>query len=81
MELGKREPMSIEDIRELMALKGWRATHLAAALDLTETTVYRWLMGLGVPKGPARVLMRLWLEEARASSNGAKTNGRKRVTA
>ncbi len=61
--------MSKEEIQELMDLKGWSKTQLAAALDVTENIVYRWFSGDRVPGGPATVLMRLWLNEARASKS------------
>ncbi len=57
--------MKPEEIAELMQLKGWSRTQLAAALDLTENTVHQWFSGRRVPGGPATILMRMWLEEAR----------------
>lgn len=59
--------MAPAEIRELMDLKDWSKTDLASALDLTENAVYRWLApgSVGSPRGPASILMRLWLQEAR----------------
>jgi DNA-binding transcriptional regulator YiaG len=66
--------MTPTEIRELLALKGWSRTQLAAALDVTENTVHQWISGRrrsGSVRGPAVILMRMWLEEARASSGAA----------
>lgn len=81
MELGKREPMTVEDIRELLALRNWRAIHLAVALDVTENTVYRWLMGVVKPRGPANILLRQLLTAARkeAAHEAAASGKRKQV--
>lgn len=68
---GKR--MKREEIGELLKLKGWSRTRLAAELDLTENTIQRWFMSPNAVKGPASVLMRQWLEECRA---GKSKNGR-----
>jgi DNA-binding transcriptional regulator YiaG len=57
--------MSTEEIRELMKLKGWTNTKLAAALDMSENGVKRWFVGDRHPSGPASILMRMWLDEAR----------------
>jgi DNA-binding transcriptional regulator YiaG len=60
--------MRKHEIAELLKLLGWSRTKLAAELDLTENTVQRWFMGDHEVKGPASVLMRQWLEEARRQS-------------
>lgn len=57
--------MTLDDIRELLELKGWTKTRLAAELSLTENTVNRWFHGSRAPGGPAAILMRIWLNEAR----------------
>lgn len=57
------------EIEELMRLKNWSPTRLAAELDLTTNAVYRWLNGGRVPGGPACILMRMWLAEVRRKAN------------
>lgn len=57
--------MKIEEVQELLTLKGWTKRHLAAQLALSEDTVYRWFVNKVVPRSPAVVLMRHWLTEAR----------------
>lgn len=57
--------MKLKDIRELLELKGWSQADLARRLDMHEATVSRWLSGATKPAGPARILMRQWLAEAR----------------
>jgi len=71
--------MEIEEIRELMILRKWSKTQLAAALDLAENAVYRWLDGSRNPQGPACILMKQWLTEARAQAQ--PKNGRKKSLA
>lgn len=58
--------MKPEEIQELLDLKGWSKTKLAAELDMTESSVHYWLSGQRNPIGPAVILMRVWLQEARA---------------
>ncbi len=58
--------MKKAEILELLRLTGWSRTKLAAELDLTENSVNRWLAGNRFPSGPASILMRMWLEEARS---------------
>jgi transcriptional regulator with XRE-family HTH domain len=60
--------MKVKDIRELMALRGWNQRELAAKLETEESTVSRWLRELQFPTGPARVLLREWLTQARDES-------------
>jgi transcriptional regulator with XRE-family HTH domain len=62
--------MTREEIRQLMALKGWTVTQLAARLDLSKDAVARWLGSEHPLKGPASILMRQWLEQARAQARG-----------
>jgi len=57
--------MSKKEILELLDLKGWSKTRLAAELDLGENIVHRWIVGDRVPGGPASILMRMWLTDAR----------------
>lgn len=65
--------MNKAEILELLALKGWSRTRLASNLDMVENTVQRWIMGDRVPSGPAAILMRMWLDEARARVAQQKT--------
>jgi DNA-binding transcriptional regulator YiaG len=59
--------VSTDEILELMRLKGWSRCQLAAQLDLTENTVHGWFAKRRTPGGPASILMRLWLTEARTN--------------
>ena len=67
----EKKRMSVEEIEELLELKGWTKTQLAAALDLGENAVYRWLHEDRNPSGPAAILMRMWLNDARRDDSGA----------
>lgn len=55
----------VVEIKELMRFKDWSKTQLAAALDVTDSTVMGWLSGRRNPGGPAKILMRQWLSECR----------------
>ncbi|HLW67818.1 MAG TPA: helix-turn-helix domain-containing protein [Gemmataceae bacterium] len=62
--------MSPDEIKELLELKGWNQAELARRMDTTEASVSRWLLPASDPRsrsplGPARVLLREWLERAR----------------
>lgn len=54
----------------------WVAASLAATLGRPELAViprkpvHRWMAGNPKPKGPAAILMRIWLEEARLAATG-----------
>lgn len=61
----EKDRMTPREIQELMDLKGWSRTQLAAALEMCETSIYRWMKRLQQPTGPASILMRQWLQEAR----------------
>ena len=67
--------MTPAEIEELMKLKGWSKTRLAAELDLSENIVYRWINEERTPGGPASILMRQWLDQARADAKKARRNG------
>lgn len=56
--------MNTDDILELLRLKGWSKRHLALQLGLSEDAVYRWFIDRK-PGGPACLIMRHWLAEAR----------------
>lgn len=60
-----REPMKLNEILELMELKGWNQAELARRLELNPAAICRWFNGTHKPTGPARILLRLWLTEAR----------------
>lgn len=69
--------MTTDDILELMRLKEWSQTRLAAELDLSHAAVQRWLAESRAPRGPARILMRQWLNLARQEHAGRpKRNGK-----
>lgn len=62
----ENQRMTKREILELMRLKGWSKARLAAELDLGENIVHRWLTEKDrAPGGPASVLMRIWLKDAR----------------
>jgi len=63
------EPMKPADLSELMALRGWSKTRLAAELHLTEAAIHKWFRLGCVPDGPASILMRMWLEESRKKAS------------
>lgn len=64
--------MKREEIAELLKLKGWSRTRLAAELDLTENTIQRWFMSENAVKGPASVLMRQWLDQCKSKSHNSR---------
>ena len=68
--------MPTEELQELMDIRGWNRTKLAAALDITVNTVDRWFMAGRVPGGPASILLREWLDRERARVQG---NGRRKT--
>lgn len=57
--------MEKKELNDLLRLKGWSRTQLAGALDMTEAAIHSWFRGDRDPRGPAVILMRLWLREAR----------------
>lgn len=58
-------PMTKSEILELMRLKNWPRTKLAAELHLADNTIQKWIAAGEAPDGPAIPLMRIWLREAR----------------
>lgn len=65
--------MQPAEIQELMDVKGWSRTQLAANLDVTENTVHQWMSGRRIPGGPAVILMRRWLADCKKHT----VNGRR----
>lgn len=61
----RKSTMGREEIEELINLLGWSQAQLARELDMSTAVISRWLTGERNPLGPARILMRQWLEEAR----------------
>jgi transcriptional regulator with XRE-family HTH domain len=57
--------MSAKEIRELLELRGWSQAELARQLGLHESSVSLWLTEGRTPRGPACILMRQWLIQAR----------------
>ena len=66
--------MEIAEIEELLRLRGWTRTRLAAELGITENAVQQWFgQKRRSPSGPAVTLMKLWLDEARKQPVAANT--------
>lgn len=63
--------MTIADVRELLELKEWTRMDLAYNLEMTEGGVHRWFREEYIPRGPANVLMKMWLNQARLERDGA----------
>ena len=61
----EKNPVKRAEIVELMKLKGWSQTKLAAELHLSKSLITHWLAGERTPSGPATILLRQWLAEAR----------------
>lgn len=57
--------MDKKELQELLILRGWSRTRLAAELDISENAVQKWFMAGRVPGGPATILLREWLAKAR----------------
>jgi len=61
--------MTPEEIQELLSAKDWSQAELSRQLGVSEAAVSRWFTdpdsGGRNPGGPARRLMRQWLEEVR----------------
>lgn len=55
-----------EEVDELLLLRDWSYARLAAEMDVTEPTVRAWMSRANPITGPAGVLIRLWLSEAKA---------------
>jgi hypothetical protein len=60
--------ISADDIIELMQLKSWNMAMLAGAIEVKEAEVRAWVAGTAQPSGPARILMRQWLDKARSKA-------------
>jgi DNA-binding transcriptional regulator YiaG len=72
LEGREKRRMTRKEILELIGLRGWSRTKLAAELDVTENTVHQWISGRRQPSGPACILMRMWLEDSRSHEAVAK---------
>lgn len=57
--------MSIEEMDELLELKGWNDAILAGNLHMTQAGVVKWRQRREIPDGPAAVLMQFWLTQCR----------------
>lgn len=64
--------MTRVEIEELMGYRGWNRTRLAAALDVTENCVARWMIGKPAVSGPAAILLREWLIQERSMASRRK---------
>jgi DNA-binding transcriptional regulator YiaG len=63
--MSRGNQMNRQEILELMQLRGWSQAELARQLELSEAAVSRWFSGIHAPTGPARILLRMWLDKAR----------------
>lgn len=62
----KTSPLSLDDVRKLLALKGWTKVRLAQELELSEDAIHKWFRRGHALSGPAAIIMRQWLAEARS---------------
>lgn len=69
---GENGRMTIEEVQELLDLKGWSRTKLGGELGITQNAIDQWFSKRRCPSGPASILMRMWLAAARAESKGKK---------
>lgn len=73
--------MEIEEIEELLKLKGWTRTKLAGELGMTENAIHQWFSKRRNPGGPAAILMRMWLDDARNTNHEPGPKKRAKVGA
>jgi transcriptional regulator with XRE-family HTH domain len=64
--------MKRAELVELLKLTGWSQAELGRRLELSNAAVSRWLTGERSPTGPARILMRQWLDSARENTEEQK---------
>lgn len=64
--------MSPSEIERLLEVLGWNQKQLAAALDISNAVVSRWLSGERKPGGPACILMRQFLDAAQGGRKKIK---------
>lgn len=55
----------IQDLQELMRLKGWDQPEAAKNLGVSKMTISQWTRGTIQPRGPAKLLVARMLKEAR----------------
>ena len=60
--------MTPKEIVELMDLKGWSQAKLASKMQVTDGALTKWLTGVNPLPGPVVVLLREWLDAARAKA-------------
>ena len=68
MSRKEQRRMTIEELDELLTLRGWSKTELAVELDLTEAAVWKWYRLNKIPAGPVSILLRDWLKKARKTN-------------
>lgn len=68
----ERKHMTKKEIAELMRLNSWTQAELARRVEVTEGAISLWLSGQRPVTGPARVLLREWLTQARAAEESKK---------
>lgn len=72
--INKKESVKKSEIQELLDLRGWTRSQLAEKIHVTLNTVDRWFMDgrrkrAGECAGPAAVLIRLLLDQARQEAS------------
>jgi len=60
--------MTPADLLELLKLRGWSQARLARELHTEPSTVSRWASGKVPMSGATEILLRQWLEAARAKA-------------
>jgi transcriptional regulator with XRE-family HTH domain len=64
--------ISLDEIRELLSLRGWRQQDLAVELGLSRSTIERWFSRFAAyrryPSVAEHIVLLQWLAEARAET-------------
>lgn len=68
--------MTLAELDELMSLKGWNQPTVAGHLNLTQSAISKWYERGRIPTGPAVILLRKWLIEARKLAARRAVGGR-----
>ncbi len=75
MSRNEKQRMGISEIEELLELRfQGKTAFLAGELNMSEAGVKKWFERGKGPKGPAEILMRQWLAEARARKEQARAS-------
>jgi transcriptional regulator with XRE-family HTH domain len=72
--MSRKQTFSLEEVSELLAIKGWSRAKLAEELGVSVNWIDRWFMRdrNREPSGPACLLMRQWLADARGHAQTQK---------